>query len=513
MSLLDRIAERAFRAIGATDMQRQYAAAKNGRLVGDQRNFNYSADQDTRGAIRPLRAHSRALARDNDYMIGFLKKLEANVIGCDGLTLQVDAKKSTGEKKEDLNRKVEDAWKDWSLKKNCDVTGQLSLRGNAALLLKTLATDGEFLIRLHFDKTSEHGLRLQLLDVDWLDEDFVEDTQGKTIGKGIGNRIVMSVELNSLDQPVAYWFTDPKWSTTSIPGLRVVPQPSKRLRIPAEQIIHRFVKDRVGQTRGIPWAHGAMLTMNQLDGFDEAELVGARINASNMAFVSPPAPTDTNGIEKSGIDTEVSPGQVLELPAGYTVHEFSPNKPQDSTFSTRMLRKIATSFGVSYSTLTSDLTEVNFSSIRAGTIEEREVWKIMQKWLAENLYQDIYEKWLMFNTRLVPATALAQVMYPIWRGRAFEWVDPLKDITASALAVDRGFTTLTETLAQRGRDFEETIDQIAYENEYMAKKSVSLASAIGMAEVNAQIAADQADAAAQAKDSKDAQAKGKTAGK
>jgi capsid protein len=40
------------------------------------------------------------------------------------------------------------------------------------------------------------------------------------------------------------------------------------------------------------WTHGAMLTMNQLDGFDEAELVGARINASNMAFVSPPAPVD-----------------------------------------------------------------------------------------------------------------------------------------------------------------------------------------------------------------------------
>jgi capsid protein len=39
-----------------------------------------------------------------------------------------------------------------------------------------------------------------------------------------------------------------------------------------------------------------------------------------------------------------------------------------------MLRKVATSLGISYSTLTSDLTQVNFSSIRAGTIEEREIW-------------------------------------------------------------------------------------------------------------------------------------------
>jgi hypothetical protein len=28
-----------------------------------------------------MRANSRALARDNDYMIGFLKKLDSNVIG------------------------------------------------------------------------------------------------------------------------------------------------------------------------------------------------------------------------------------------------------------------------------------------------------------------------------------------------------------------------------------------------------------------------------------------------
>lgn len=509
MSLFETITEKMFRAAGATEL-RQYAAAKNGRLVGDQRNFNMSANQDVRSAIRPLRASSRALARDNDYFIGYLKRLEANVIGRAGLALQVDAqKKGTGEKKEDLNRKVETAWKDWCRKRNCDVTGQLSLRDNAVLALKTLATDGEFLIRLHFDPSSIYGLKLQMLDVDWLDEDFNEEASGTTTGKGAGNRIVMSIEYDAYDKPVAYWFTDPRWSSTSVPNLRVTPASVRRLRIPADQIIHRFVKDRVGQGRGIPWTHGAMLTMNQLDGFDEAELVGARINASNMAFISPPAPVDPSDTQKAGLDTEVAPGQVLELPAGYTVHEFSPNKPQDGSFSTRMLRKIATSLGVSYSTLTSDLTQVNFSSIRAGTIEEREVWKLLHTWFAEHFYQDIYEKWLMFNAeKLIPASALDQVMYPIWRGRGFEWVDPLKDVTASAMAVDRGFETLTDVLGERGKDFEETVDQIAYERAYLESKNVTLGDVVSMQEAQAQIAADQAEAAAQ-HDAQNAQNKDK----
>jgi capsid protein len=120
--------------------------------------------------------------------------------------------------------------------------------------------------------------------------------------------------------------------------------------------------------------------MNQLDGFDEAELIAARIAASNMAFVSPPAQTtDTKqygSADRPPIQTEVAPGQILELEAGATVHEFNPTRPQDNDFSKRMLRKIATSLGLNYTTLTSDLEGVNFSSIRAGTIEEREVWKL-----------------------------------------------------------------------------------------------------------------------------------------
>lgn len=156
-----------------------------------------------------------------------------------------------------------------------------------------------------------------------------------------------------------------------------------------------------------------------------------------------------------------------------------------------MLRKIATSLGISYSTLTSDLTEVNFSSIRAGTIEEREVWRLMHRWLAEHLYQDVYEKWLMLNSHIVPTTALDQVMYPIWRGRGFEWVDPNKDINADIAAVNRGFKTITEVLAERGLDFEETMEQHAYEKSFVDKLGLQFASP----DMQAKLAADAADAA------------------
>jgi lambda family phage portal protein len=484
MSLLSTLAEKAFRAAGAVE-QRDYAAAQNGRLVGDWTTQNNSANQEVRSSIRQIRARSRQLARDNDYFIGFLKKLDANVLGTEGIKLQINVRKSDGAAKDDLNRKVEDAFKVWSRKANCDVTGQSSFRDLAALALRTLATDGEFLLRLIYDERSQFGLKLQMLDVDWLDEDYNDDKLPN------GNRVVMSVELDQYDKPVAYHFTNPKWNNISIPGMRLIPQHVQRLRIPAEQIVHRFAKERVGQSRGIAWPHGAMITMNQLDGFDESELVAARINASNMVFVSPPQSDGgaSLGSQRSPIETEVAPGQILELPEGYTVHDFDPKKPMDGSFSKRMLRKIATSLGVNYNTLTSDLEGVNFSSIRAGTVEEREIWKLIQGWLADHFYQDIFEKWLMFNMNLVPVTALDQVMYPIWRGRGFEWVDPSKDINADVTAVNRGFKTMREVIEERGGDFEDTMNQHKTEKEFIEKLGLQFASP----DLQAQLAAEAND--------------------
>lgn len=461
MFSLTSVAEKVFRAAGATETaNRAFASAGQGRLVGDWTTQNNSANQEIKPAIRILRARSRQLARDNDYFIGFLKKAESNVVGTNGLTLQVKSKKTI------LNEKIEADWKAWSRKNYCDVTGQSSLRDIEALLLRTLLTDGEFIVRKIVDPSSPYKLKLQLLDVDWLDEDLNDPKHYKT-----GNKIIMSVEYDQYDKPVAYWFTEPRWATISVPGTTIVPNYEKRLRIPAEQIMHRFTKERVGQGRGVPIAHGAMLRMNMLGGYEEAELVGARVGAANMAFVSETVPEGSQSLTaiRPPVETEVVPGQVLELPANYTVHEFSPSRPGSNyaDYIKSLLRPIAVSLGVSYNTFTSDLESVNYSSLRAGTIEERDLWKILQKWVADHVCQDIYETWLMFNSASIPVTQLESVLYPIWRGRGFDWVDPSKDVQADVEALNRGFTTLTKILGEKGEDFEETMTQLAEEKKFI----------------------------------------------
>lgn len=492
MSLLTSIAEKVFRAAGATEGTRAYAAAGNGRLVGDWTTQNNSANQEIFPASRTIRARSRQLARDDDYFIGFLKKAESNVIGQNGIILQVKAKNADGTKKAQLNQKVEDDYTDFSRKENFDVTGQSSRRDIEALALRTLLTDGEFLIRKVVDPNYKYKLKLQMLDVDWLDENLNDPKHFET-----GNRIVMSVEVDQYDKPVAYWFTEPRWATVSVPNTPLVPNYEKRLRIPAEQIIHRFTKERVGQTRGVPAAHGAMLRMNMLGGYEEAELVGARVAAANMVIVAPPV--DESGLSTPNprvpVETEVVPGQILEIGAGYTVHDFSPSRPGSNyaVYTKSILRAIAVSLGISYNTFASDLEGVSMSSIRAGTIEERDFWRILQKWVADHLSQDIYTTFLMLNSGGIPVTQLSSIAYPEWRGRGFDWVDPVKDTKADIAATDRGIKTLTEILGERGKDFEETMQEFADEQALIDKLQLKFASPAQAAE----LAAEAADAAAE----------------
>ena len=445
------IAERLFRAAGAVESPsiRRYAAAQNSRLTGDWRGDNLSANQEIKDSLSVLRGRSRQLSRDNDIFIGFLRKIETYVIGKDGLILQVDAKDRDGNSRTNLNNKVEAGWAAWTRKDSCDVTGQLSFRDIAALSLRTLVTDGEILIRKHF--TTE-GLKLQLLDVDWLSEDFNDPKLPN------GNRVVMSVELDGLDRPVAYWFSQPRWAVAT-DSLATIPQ---RIRIPAGEVIHRFIKERAGQVRGVPWAHGAMASLNQIRGLDEAELVAQRVAASNMVFVSAPAEADGGVAEDTQLITEVSPGQVMEIPAGYAVHETNFPKPLDSGFSKRILRRIAVSLGIDYSDLANDLESVNFSSIRAGTINARDGYRLLQGWVKDNLYQDVYAAWLMLWDG-VTANQMDAVMYPVWRPRGYEWVDPSKDGKANIDAINMGLKTRTEIIAERGGDFEDTMRQLAKE--------------------------------------------------
>jgi lambda family phage portal protein len=235
----------------------------------------------------------------------------------------------------------------------------------------------------------------------------------------------------------------------------------------------------------VPWAHSAMLKLNHLHGYEEAAVVGARAGASQMGIITENVANDPNYTgapsDQAVLPTEVNPGAVMRLPAGLDFKKFDPNQPSTNfaDFVKAMLRGVASGMGVSYNGLANDLEGVSYSSIRYGSLEEREVWKELQKHLIEHVLEDIYEAWLVravVNGALsLPASKVGNaVTAHRWRARGWAWVDPLKDMQANELALGMGVTTLTRIAAENGEDFEEIIYERAGEVELIKSLHLEL---------------------------------------
>lgn len=453
----------------AERLRRGFNAAEKNRLTADWPLFQTSTDADLYRSLKPLRNRSRDLSKNSPYARKFLEIATNNIIGPRGIRLQVRATRNTNDNPDKpLNDVIEMAWDEWGRKGTCDVTGQLSWLDAQRLAVRTLARDGEVLVRL-VETSNPFGMQIQFIPVEWLDEAYnrIEN----------GNRVIMSVEIDAFDRPVAYWLTPP--ASDAFP--RMVSE-TKRTRVPASEILHIYLKNEANQTRGIPWMAPAMQYMRMLDGYIEAELTAARVAACKMAFYKEPVSDEYTGPEKERPELiqETSPGQFGILPEGYELVQFSPEHPVTAfkDFVSAALKGIASGLNVAHATLSSDLTEVNYGSIRAGLIEERDHWRSLQCFLQESFCQPVYERWLksalLAGAIDIPPAKVAKASRPVWRARGFAWVDPEKDINATILAIQNGLKTRTDACAENGEDLEENLYQLAAEQQMIDSLGVKI---------------------------------------
>ena len=141
-----------------------------------------------------------------------------------------------------------------------------------------------------------------------------------------------------------------------------------------------------------------------------------------------------------------------------------------------MLRGIAAGFGVLYNNLANDLEGVNFSSIRQGTLDEREHWKEMQEWLIETLVQPVFEAWLprallgghiKIKGRPLSAANIDAYGDVAWQPRRWAWIDPQADIQAAVTAKNNLLDSPGRIIREQGRDPSSVWQEIAADIEEM----------------------------------------------
>ena len=62
-----------------------------------------------------------------------------------------------------------------------------------------------------------------------------------------------------------------------------------------------------------------------------------------------------------------------------------------------------------------------------------------------------------------------------WRGRGFQWVDPMKEINAAVVGLQNGILSHSDIAANYGRDAEETFAQIQRDKEMAAQFGLTMA--------------------------------------
>jgi lambda family phage portal protein len=225
--------------------------------------------------------------------------------------------------------------------------------------------------------------------------------------------------------------------------------------------------------------------MHILNKYEEAELVASRVAAAKMGFFTKEKGTAAGfGADDTDDDgntiTEAAPGTFQELPAGMDFKPFDPEHPTANfdAFCKGVLRGVATGLGVSYSGLTGDLTNANYSSLRAGLLPERDLWRALQGWVIEHFCQIVFADWLwmalLSGAIDLPVAKYEKFLAAEFQPRGWAWVDPESDANASEKAIAAGLNTYTHVLAEQGRDFEDTVAQLAEERKVLAAAGIPL---------------------------------------
>ena len=452
---------RLFKAMGFEPVRpraRAYQGARVSRLTADWVTSGTSADSEIKSSFKALRNRARQLCRDNDYARQALRSIQNNVIG-HGIRHQSQVRMQRGGRLDEaINGQIHEAWEKWMHKSRCDVSGLLGFHDMERLLCRSLAESGEVFVRMIRQPFGDSRVpfALQVLEADYLIDDDIPQAAA-------GNTVRMGIEVDSYLRPQAYHFY------ANHPGDTYAGNPrtnGRRVRVPADEVIHLFLPERPGQTRGVTWFASALMRLHMLQGYEEAEVVRARASSALMGFISSPeGELIGDEVYEGERVSEFSPGVFKYLAPGESVTVPDLNAPdgQLEPFTRSMLRAVAAGVGVSFESISKNFSESNYSSSRLSLLEERDTYKVLQRFFIENFHQIVYENWLemavLSGVLNLPAYETNPDRYRAsrWIPRSWEWVDPQKEVNAYKDAVRCGFKTLGQVISEQGGDLDDVL--------------------------------------------------------
>ena len=423
----------------------------------------------------------------------------------------------THEEAREWNRRTRREFDLWAASKHCDLYRRNSFYDLQDLAYVAYLIDGDSFALFRRKPPTPfmpYSLRLQIIEGNRISNPYGGSLAGgcgvfsvEAKNQSNGNRIVSGVEIDSEGAIEAYWISN------KVPGdLVEAAQMDAWVRVKAfgdlsgtpniVQICHDV---RSEQYRGVPYLAPVIETLKQVSRYTNAELTAAIIKSFFALFFTN-APAGANGLEgiapsaiygneeeevdprRPVVDVaeyDLGPGTLNALPAGVDVKAVDAGRSMSTfdPFVTQLIKHIGAAINIPYEVLMKNFTS-SYSASRAAMLQAWEEFKLRRTWFARDFCQPVYETWLAEAVAVGridapgffddPAIRAAWVSAD-WYGPTMSILDPVKDIKGSALRVQYGLSTREREAAEMtGTDFEENLDQLAWELKMIESKGLTL---------------------------------------
>lgn len=426
------------------NLRAMYDGARNTRRTRGWRTDGTGPNAEVQASLSVLRARSRDLVRNNAWAKSGLEKVVAYQVGT-GILPRAD----TGDRA--VDKEVDALFTAWA--KRCNRNGRADFFAVQAQLARSRAEAGEglaIMLPLTMPEMRRRGLpvplALQVIEPDHLDETYDLDDSARRIRQGI--------EVDAGGAPLAYWLRPNHPGETD----GVMARLAMFDRYDARDVLHVFEAERPGQLRGVPDLASVMTRMRALDELEDAALEREKVQACLAAFVTSqasPGRGPLEGIEATTGDPlkSFSPGMIERLLPGEDVKFAMPSGVGGFSETARhQLHAIAAGFGLTYDLLTGDLSQANYSSLRAGRLAFKRRLEQAQWLMLVPAFERVWDRFIAAAIQVGALDPRAGGYPAKWAPPRFEMVDPVKDTLALNTMVRSGFLTWGQAVAEFGYD-------------------------------------------------------------
>jgi lambda family phage portal protein len=410
------------------------------------------ADELAARELKALWQRSHHAVRNN----GYAKAAKLNFVqSISGITVKWQDDKGK------INKAMQAEWDKFIA--NCNLDGYGNFSNTQETWIASLFETGEAFCRMLIAKREDSSipLKLQNIEAEYLDP-LYDNGKPEVTRNGI---------TFSEGKPSIYHFSKkrPTFFSTDIS--------MEKVDVPAEDILHIFIRGRANQWRGIPELAAVLLPLYELDDLVDATIAKQKaaqaiawiVKNSNpssaVAIGSATLSLDTNDTTEAGKRrqiTQASGGGTQYLNKGediafYQGTDIGPNLPD---LIKSELHKIAQSLGLTYVALTGDYDALSFSALQQAAVEMRTRSEYISRMYIINLgllplcnkFQELAS--LYVSSRFAK-------LKPVFQLPRKYGVNDLKDAQADILELDNNLTTLDRVLSERDLTVEELEEDLA----------------------------------------------------